>query len=108
VLIEVANGLARSFKADAARIIEAFFGSNLVEVVPVDSDLFMRAFEMYKSYADKTWGLTDCISFIVMQDRDISEALTFDHHFAQAGFPSPDARKVGIITLNYRRHTPCT
>ncbi|MFM6264927.1 MAG: PIN domain-containing protein, partial [Dolichospermum sp.] len=35
---------------------------------------------------DKEWGLVDCISFIVMQDRGISDALTTDIHFQQAGF----------------------
>jgi predicted nucleic acid-binding protein len=35
---------------------------------------------------DKPWGLTDCLSFIVMQERGITEALTADEHFRQAGF----------------------
>ncbi len=35
---------------------------------------------------DQEWSLTDCISFIVMQQRGISPALTYDHHFEQAGF----------------------
>ena len=36
--------------------------------------------------ADKEWPLTDCISFVVMPDQGLSEALTADHHFEQAGF----------------------
>jgi hypothetical protein len=35
---------------------------------------------------DKSWPLTDCISFSVMEEREIQEALTGDHHFEQAGF----------------------
>ncbi len=35
---------------------------------------------------DKDWSLTDCISFAVMQERSLTEALTSDHHFEQAGF----------------------
>jgi predicted nucleic acid-binding protein len=35
---------------------------------------------------DKWWSLTDCISFIVMQQEGLTEALTTDHHFEQAGF----------------------
>jgi len=41
---------------------------------------------MYQRRPDKNWSLTDCISFVVMQDHGITEALTGDHHFEQAGF----------------------
>jgi predicted nucleic acid-binding protein len=37
-------------------------------------------------FADKEWGLTDCISFVVMQEQGLTDALTADHHFEQAGF----------------------
>jgi predicted nucleic acid-binding protein len=86
VLIEIANGLARNFRAEAVRIIEKFLQSDSIDVVVMSSDLFERAFQLYKTYEDKTWGLTDRISFVIMRDHGISEALTFYHHFAQAGF----------------------
>ena len=35
---------------------------------------------------DKEWGLTDCVSFVVMQERNLTQALTTDRHFSQAGF----------------------
>jgi hypothetical protein len=35
---------------------------------------------------DKEWSLTDCISFVAMNERNITDALTSDHHFEQAGF----------------------
>jgi predicted nucleic acid-binding protein len=41
---------------------------------------------LYRSRLDKEWGLTDCISFIVMEQRGITKALTTDLHFQQAGF----------------------
>lgn len=41
---------------------------------------------MYSLHTDKTWGLVDCISFVVMQERGITDALTADRHFQQAGF----------------------
>ena len=49
-------------------------------------DLLDRALELYHQHADKRWTLTDCTSFVVMREREITKALTADHHFEQAGF----------------------
>lgn len=57
-----------------------------VEILSVDSELFSKALKFYSSRIDKEWGLTDCISFVVMKDRKLKDALTSDHHFEQAGF----------------------
>ena len=57
-----------------------------VNIISVNSELFSRAFKLYLSRMDKDWGLTDCISFVVMKDVKMKEALTTDHHFEQAGF----------------------
>ena len=56
------------------------------ETVPASPDWFARGLELFRGRKDKDWSLTDCISFAVMKQRDITEALTHDHHFAQAGF----------------------
>jgi predicted nucleic acid-binding protein len=48
--------------------------------------LYEKAFELFRSRPDKEWGLVDCISFIVMQERKIEAALTADEHYIQAGF----------------------
>jgi uncharacterized protein len=66
-------------------------GSNLlesraIELVHVDKDLFYAGWEYFQKHRDKTYSLTDCISFVVMKQRGIKAALTFDAHFAQAGF----------------------
>ncbi|MDQ2099873.1 MAG: PIN domain-containing protein [Tychonema bourrellyi B0820] len=86
VLLEVANALSRRYKFEAIQVIEDLLTSEDVEVVRLTPELFDRAFQLYKTRQDKAWGLVDCISFIVMQDRGISIAFTFDQHFAQAGF----------------------
>ena len=57
-----------------------------VVVVPIDRVLLMRAFALYRSRPDKEWRLIDCISFVVMEQRGIVEALAYDQHFVQAGF----------------------
>jgi len=57
-----------------------------VIVFPQTSELFTRAFRRYQDVADKSWSLTDCASFLIMEDEHLSAALTHDQHFAQAGF----------------------
>ena len=57
-----------------------------VRVVPASTSLFDEALGMFHSHRDKEWGLTDCISFIVMRREGVMDALTSDHHFEQAGF----------------------
>jgi predicted nucleic acid-binding protein len=58
------------------------------EIVAADEALFDRGVDLYAHRPDKAWSLTDCISFVVMTDRGLTEALTGDHHFEQAGFPA--------------------
>lgn len=86
VLLEIGNALARGFKEQAIEIITYFFESEEVEIFRHSSQIFDKAFALYKKYADKEWSLVDCISFIVMRERGIKQALTFDRHFEQAGF----------------------
>ena len=86
VLTEVGNALARSQKAETVTFIERCYTTPNIRVVSVDTALFLRGVELYRSRADKDWGLTDCISFVVMQDNGLIDALTTDEHFQQAGF----------------------
>jgi uncharacterized protein len=87
VLTEVANALARtpqrSQMIDVWKMLEA---DPDVEVIYADASLWVRSLELYSERGDKHWSLTDCMSFIVMQDAGVSEALTADRHFVQAGF----------------------
>ena len=55
-----------------------------VEVIPFEAELVHSAVELYRARPDKNWSLTDCLSFAVMEQRQLSEALTTDHHFEQA------------------------
>jgi predicted nucleic acid-binding protein len=87
VLIEIADGLARvRFRLQAAQLIAALQASALVEIIPASSELFTAALALYRDRPDKDWGLTDCASFVAMRERALSEALTTDEHFRQAGF----------------------
>lgn len=86
VLLEIGNALARAYKHEAVTIIEGFLSSDDVEVVRLTPELFEHAWTLYKQHQDKTWGLVDCLSFLVMRERGMYSALTFDQHFVQAGF----------------------
>ena len=57
-----------------------------VRIIPASSELLQAGYELYSRRPDKSWSLTDCTSFVVMQDLNLREALTADHHFEQAGF----------------------
>jgi predicted nucleic acid-binding protein len=48
--------------------------------------LLAAGWQLFRSRPDKAWSLTDCISFAIMSGREISKALAYDEHFAQAGF----------------------
>lgn len=87
VLLEIGNALGKQrYRADGVALLEALEEDSNVEIVPLTEDLFARAFQLYRSRLDKEWGLIDCVSFTVMQERDITAALTTDEHFRQAGF----------------------
>ncbi len=62
--------------------------SRFVRVVHIDETLDADAWTLLTNRADKTWSLVDCSSFVIMQRQKLTEALTTDHHFAQAGFIS--------------------
>lgn len=86
VLLEIGNALARAYKPQAVTVIEDFLSSSDVEIVRLTPELFDRGWSLYKQYQDKAWGLVDCISFVIMRERAVYDALTFDQHFVQAGF----------------------
>jgi predicted nucleic acid-binding protein len=87
VLAEVADGLAAPpLRAAAAAFLQRLEQNPFVRIIPSDDEQFARGFDLYQRRTDKEWSLTDCISFVVMADEQITEALTGDHHFEQAGF----------------------
>lgn len=57
-----------------------------VTIIPPDQSLWERGVDLYAQRPDKEWSLTDCISFVVMSELGLTDALTGDHHFEQAGF----------------------
>jgi predicted nucleic acid-binding protein len=87
VLLETANTLARpAWRASAVALIEHLQQRPDVDIVPPEPALWPRGWTLYRDRPDKGWSLTDCVSFLVMQEARLTDALTTDEHFRQAGF----------------------
>ncbi len=87
VVIEIGNALSKaSMRESAIELIDSMEEDETVAIVPISDEIYNGAFDLFRSRLDKEWGLTDCISFLVMKQRGIANALTTDQHFQQAGF----------------------
>jgi uncharacterized protein len=87
VLMEVADALAASESRGRVReFVLHLRGTAACEIVPASRQMLDRALDLYHQHADRKWTLTDCVSFIIMLERQLTDALTGDKHFEQAGF----------------------
>ena len=87
ILAEVADALsAPDVRERTSRFIRGVLEDPDTTVIEDEVQWFERGIELYEQRPDKSWSLTDCISFQIMHSRGIREALTGDHHFMQAGF----------------------
>lgn len=87
VLVEFADAMSgSSHRSEVLPFLEQLESDPDVEIVPSTPDHLKDGLRLYHARPDKSWSLTDCISFVVMREEDLLEALTGDHHFEQAGF----------------------
>ncbi len=87
VLAELLNAMSGpGNRSKAALAVEAILGSEDCLVTPMGDELFRQALNRYTDRPDQAWGLTDCVSFVVMEEHGVTRALAHDHHFEQAGF----------------------
>ena len=87
ILTEVGDAMAApKHRRRFVNLVQAIESDAGTIVVPTTDELFRKGLTLFSERLDKTWPLTDCISFVVMEEYNIREALTGDHHFAQAGF----------------------
>jgi len=77
---------SRGQHAKAMQVGNNLLQSPSVQFIHVDTALFYAGWAYFQRYQDKKYSLTDCISFIVMQQLGIQRSFTFDQHFVQAGF----------------------
>lgn len=89
VLVEVLNFFAKFGPSQRRTTVNLLFdlqADDGVDIVEQSTGQFWNAVAYYHARPDQEWGLVDCASFLVMEGRNIRQALTNDRHFAQAGF----------------------
>ena len=87
VLTEVANYFASSAKrAIAGQFLQRLNADARFSIAPAEANDFREGLVLYNQRLDKEWSLTDCLSILAMRRQQITQALTADHHFEQAGF----------------------
>lgn len=87
VLLEIGDGYARiGRRTKGLQLLARFQSEQDYRLCPITEPLLVEALNLYRTRPDKEWGLTDCISFALMKGEGVTEALTADTHFRQAGF----------------------
>lgn len=89
VLSELLNHVSKkgnNFRNAAVNFINQLNEDPNVVITSQTSQLFTSAFQLYSQRQDKAWSHTDCSSFCIMEELGVTEALTYDKHFEQAGF----------------------
>ncbi|MEA5467607.1 type II toxin-antitoxin system VapC family toxin [Spirulina sp. 06S082] len=91
VLIEVLNDFSKRgeyFRDLAIELTQDLRSNPNIRIVPQTSEQFEQGLRLYQQRKDKAWSHTDCVSFKIMEDMGIFEALAYDKHFVQAGYTS--------------------
>jgi predicted nucleic acid-binding protein len=70
----------------ASSFIDKIRKSKSIRIFWIDENLFEKALDVFRKSDRKSWSFTDCTSFALMRDLAVSEAFTFDNHFAEAAF----------------------
>lgn len=87
ILLEIGDGYARiGRRVKAIQLLERFEREEGYRLYPISASLMNQGVALYRARRDKDWGLTDCLSFVLMEQEKVREALTADVHFRQAGF----------------------
>jgi len=87
VITELANAMCKAANGPFfLSLLHDMQTDRRVIIVPPTKDLFDRGMDLFAKRLDKDWSVTDCISFLVMEERKLRDAATLDRHFAQAGF----------------------
>jgi uncharacterized protein len=87
VVFEVGAAFSRvAYRSVGQAIMHTLIHDAQIETVPIAPALRDKAFALFSQHQDKDWSLCDCASFELMRERGVTQALSTDHHFSQAGF----------------------
>ncbi len=87
ILIEIADGFARlARRVRGLELLAKLTSEAGYSLLPITERMLQEGLNLYRARADKEWSLTDCISFVLMKEQGVTESLTADIHFRQAGF----------------------
>jgi len=70
--------------SQAFTLWERITDSNLVTLVRITEDIETAALNIFWRFRDKTWGVVDCASLVVMERMACEAAFAFDGHFKEA------------------------
>ena len=79
--------------SQAERLWDRFQARTLVDLVWIDAEIERQALEFFWRYRDKTWGVVDCSSLVVMQELGCRDVFAYDRHFIEA------SRQFGFTVL---------
>ena len=87
ILLEIGDGYARSGRrAKGMELLDKFANEEGFQIAALSQEMVDQAVALFRSRPDKEWGMTDCVSFVLMEREGLTQALTADVHFRQAGF----------------------
>jgi predicted nucleic acid-binding protein len=87
VLVETATLLkARGYVHLLQRFFETLQNSQAFRIEWTDPDRFHGTQAFFLKHSDQEWSFTDCLSFLIMRELRLRDALTKDRHFQPAGF----------------------
>ena len=77
---------ARTNSTVALSLLDRIENSSAVILELISAVRFEAAKSFFRKHADHGYSFTDCTSFVVMRELNLTEALTTDRHFREAGF----------------------
>jgi predicted nucleic acid-binding protein len=88
IVFEIADGFSKIARREIGMdLLEKITNADNFIIHPFSEITFKKAFQLWLSRKDKGWGLTDCYSFELMKEQNLSQVLTADKHFEQYGYP---------------------